>query len=63
MTQSNTILRGKLKNVQYIWGANWDIFAQFYLCILHIALQGPKKDDFELPACMKIAETVAIVGL
>lgn len=25
--------------------------------------QGPQKDDFELPACMKIAETVAIVGL
>jgi len=25
--------------------------------------RGPQKDDFELPACMKIAETVAIVGL
>ena len=28
-----------------------------------VPTQGPQKDDFELPACMKIAETVAIVGL
>ena len=30
---------------------------------LLVPTQGPQKDDFELPACMKIAETVAIVGL
>ena len=30
---------------------------------LPLNTQGPQKDDFELPACMKIAETVAIVGL
>ena len=62
-TQSNTIwTKRKSKDVQKQNGTTFVHLSASYTSYT-CTLQGHKKDDFELPACMKIAETVAIVGL
>ena len=45
---------------KYVYCARYEMDHFWLTCV---PPQGPQKDDFELPACMKIAETVAIVGL